>query len=128
VKKLEIDRGGSLLFWLIKQGGNDFFYNKKIEKVFIVQNFSKDNVFQSQISLYGFISEMIPTPKFFPKQFNDFIYSACLKKSLPPCLINQKSSEPPLSISNFFTTPPLPFCRPLEIINDRSLTPFFRHL
>jgi hypothetical protein len=36
-----------------------------------VQKLSKDNVFESQISLYGFISEMIPTPKFFPKQFNE---------------------------------------------------------
>ena len=35
-----------------------------------------------------------------------------LKKIMtPPCLINQKSSDPPLSISNFFMTP-LPFCRP----------------
>jgi len=27
---------------------------------------------------------MIPTPKFFPKQFNDFIYSVCLKKIMSP--------------------------------------------
>jgi hypothetical protein len=41
----------------------------------------------------------------------------------PSCLINQKSSEPPLSISNFFLTPPITFLPPpLDINNDRSLS------
>jgi hypothetical protein len=53
---------------------NTLKYNKTIEKVFIVQKLSKE-VFYSQISLYGFISEMIPTPKFFPKQFNELYYT-----------------------------------------------------
>ena len=52
-----------------------------------------------------------------------FIYSLCLKKSCPlPCLINQKSSDPSLSISYFFMTPlPYLFVGPLEMNNDRSL-------
>ena len=43
----------------------------------------------------------------------------------PSCLINQKSSDPPLSITNFFmafTFLPHPPPPPLEINNDRSLS------
>ena len=48
-----------------------------------------------------------------------------LKKNMTPCLINQKSSDPSLSISNFFMTP-LPFCRPLEINNDGPLAVYLQ--
>ena len=52
----------------------------------------------------------------------DLIYSVCLKKIMTPLLDQPESSNPPLSISNFFMIPPtfLP-PRPLEINNDRSL-------
>ena len=56
----------------------------------------------------------------------DLNYSVCLKKiKPPPCLINQKSSDPPSINCQFVHYPtPLPFCRaPLEINNDRSLIP-----
>jgi hypothetical protein len=33
----------------------------------------------------------------------DFIYSVCLKKIMTPLLDQPESSDPPLSISNFFT-------------------------
>jgi hypothetical protein len=38
----------------------------------------------------------------------------------PPAWSTRKAVTPPLSISNLIMTP-LPFCRPLEINNDRSL-------
>ena len=72
--------------------------------------YDKENIFFGWIYLFSFYMQ------------TDFIYGVCLKKSMTPtpCLINQKSSDPPLSISNLIMTP-LPFCRPLEINNDRSL-------
>ena len=55
---------------------------------------------------------------------NRFDLQCMFKKNHDPsCLINQKSSDPPLSITNFFMAftflPPPP---PLEINNDRSLS------
>ena len=72
--------------------------------------YDKENIFFGWIYLFSFYMQ------------TDFIYGVCLKKCMTPnpCLINQKSSDPPLSISNLIMTP-LPFCRPLEINNDRSL-------
>ena len=58
---------------------NTLKYNKTIEKVFIVQKLSKE-VFYSQISLYGFISEMIPTPKFFSKTVQWIVLHTTKKK------------------------------------------------
>ena len=75
--------------------------------------YDKETFFSAEIYLFSFNMQI------------DFIYSVCLKKNHDPsCLINQKSSEPPLSISNFFLTPHYLFAPPppLEINNDRSLS------
>ena len=83
------------------------------ESLIFGKMYDKETFFSAEIYLFSFYMQI------------DFIYSVCLKKSMtPPCLNNQESSDPPLSIFNFFMTPPLPFCHPtpLEINNDRSLS------
>jgi hypothetical protein len=83
------------------------------ESLIFGKMYDKETFFSAEIYLFSFYMQI------------DYIYSVCLKKNHDSSyLINQKSSEPPLSISNFFLTPlPITFLPPpLDINNDRSLS------